>query len=390
MNASNDEIFVMLFQEACQKCFGHTLTQPLSETDSKVLSNTIFEQTGLVIGVKTIKNYSSYILNSKSTSRKENPSVATLDTLARYVLNAPYIDELKRKKEESHHPYWFQYRSGFRVEPDQKPRVSLNFALIVVVILVVLVSGYFLLRLRSASPDAEMFVDHFDSSNEDSLKANNWIVQRKDTAWWKKRAMKSGHVTLFTLNGDNWPSQTEAPGIRDLLIRKIPFDCFTTEVHLNDFFPSANWQQAGILLSEDSSFVSGAIRISISYNDFFGGYTKPAEIIIQGVSASENVHLSKPEEFAHVPLFTFDPGSDSLIRNNLKHAALKIEKRGNHYRFLYTGGSVESFAFREIASGDFGVQPTYLAIFAIQGLAEKEQVIPVHIDSFSISRLDCD
>jgi len=75
----NDTVFINLFREVCQKCFGHPLTEPFSETDSKLLANTIFEQTGLVIGVKSIKNYSQYIFNPGG-NKKENPSVATLDT----------------------------------------------------------------------------------------------------------------------------------------------------------------------------------------------------------------------------------------------------------------------------------------------------------------------
>lgn len=108
----NEIVFISLFKEACEKCFGNPLTQPLTETDSKILANTIFEKTGLVIGPKSIKNYSLYIL-SPDNYRKENPSDATLDTLARYVLDAPHTDEVYRKKNESHFPYWFRYRNRF-------------------------------------------------------------------------------------------------------------------------------------------------------------------------------------------------------------------------------------------------------------------------------------
>jgi hypothetical protein len=50
----------------------------------------------------------------------------------------------------------------------------------------------------------------------------------------------------------------------------------------------------GILLSEDSTFKSKMLRLSISFNDFFGGYNKPAEIIIQAISSSESEGLRKP------------------------------------------------------------------------------------------------
>ncbi|HEV8084155.1 MAG TPA: hypothetical protein VGP55_13190 [Chitinophagaceae bacterium] len=50
-----------------------------------------------------------------------------MDTFARYVLKAPYIDEVKRKDTESHYPYWFQYRNTFVPEKTEKnPGVNIN------------------------------------------------------------------------------------------------------------------------------------------------------------------------------------------------------------------------------------------------------------------------
>src|SRR5690348_13058119 len=117
--------FISLFKDACEKCFGHPLAEMLSETESKQLSNQLMEKTGLVIGPKSIKNYSAFVI-SPSEAKSENPSVATLDTFARYVLEAPYTDEAKRKDNENHYPYWFEYRDRFsrsvnRSAPKRKP-----------------------------------------------------------------------------------------------------------------------------------------------------------------------------------------------------------------------------------------------------------------------------
>src|SRR3569833_1846545 len=109
MNDSDSLIFSALLREAYYKCFRHELERPITETESILFCNKVLEITGLSIGWKSVKNYSIYIIDT--TSQKiENPSVATLDTLARYVLGAPYTTELKRKADESHHPYWFLYR----------------------------------------------------------------------------------------------------------------------------------------------------------------------------------------------------------------------------------------------------------------------------------------
>src|SRR5450432_3029520 len=114
MKDLSNEAFISLFKGAFQKCFGYPLANHVSETESKHFANKIFEETGLVIGAKSVKNYSLYLLNS-SDAKQENPSVATLDTLARYILNAPYTDELQRKAKEGHFPYWFQYKSKITV-----------------------------------------------------------------------------------------------------------------------------------------------------------------------------------------------------------------------------------------------------------------------------------
>jgi hypothetical protein len=172
-------------------------------------------------------------------------------------------------------------------------------------------------------------------------------------------------------------------------MRKIDLDCFMVEIHLTNFIPGENWQQAGILLSEDSTFSGKMIRLSISYNDFFGGYNKPPEIIIQAISSSESGSKSKPEEIAQFTLFSLEPANKSLIQKNLANSALKIEKNGTHFRFLYTAGSSESFTFKEVAKGDFNIKPGFVSIFSMAGWSDHENIIPVHFDSFSMDRIDC-
>src|SRR4051812_12274163 len=107
MNSLDFSVFVNLFRQACMKCFGHPLEEPLSETESKLLYNKIFGQTGLTIGWKSLKNYSIFVF--AGSDKQENPSTATLDTLARYVLDAPYTTETERKEKEPHFPYWYRY-----------------------------------------------------------------------------------------------------------------------------------------------------------------------------------------------------------------------------------------------------------------------------------------
>jgi hypothetical protein len=146
----------------------------------------------------------------------------------------------------------------------------------------------------------------------------------------------------------------------NLLIRKVPADCFATEIHLEDFIPASNWQQAGILLMEDTGFRKRSIRFSIAYNDYFGGYQRPKEIILQGINSGGG-DRDRPEEIAHIPLFTISDSAEDIVINNLEHAALRIEKNGNHYRFLYYASNLKNAAFKEAFTKEINIQPKYIA-----------------------------
>lgn len=58
MNDLDASAFASLFKEAYSKCFGHPMKNAISETEGKVFSGKLFDQTGLVVGAKSIKNYS--------------------------------------------------------------------------------------------------------------------------------------------------------------------------------------------------------------------------------------------------------------------------------------------------------------------------------------------
>lgn len=395
MSETRNYGFTSLFKEAFKKCFGFELTEPLSETESRHFGNKIFEETGLVIGAKSLKNYSFYILN-KNESKHENPSVATLDTLARYVLEAPYTDELKRKENESHHPYWFQYQNSItdkktREEEtrsiDKKTVPSAKTAKWVICAIaagsIIIAAVYFVLPKKYLH-----YTEDFNTVQEDSLKNSGWFLLSKDTAWWNRRNDLASHLTLFTLMGDSWADSTHSPGIKNLLLRKVTSDCFTTEIRLDNFVPLHRWQQAGIILMADTSFLGESLRLSIGYNDFFGGYDKPKEIIVQSIYSGKS-SKSNPEEIIHFPLFSIEPGHESLVINNLRKSALKIEKNGTHFRFLYSTGPAENFAFKEILNKDITFYPKYIGIFALGGFVNNTSYIPAHFKYFKLIDSKC-
>jgi len=192
-------------------------------------------------------------------------------------------------------------------------------------------------------------------------------LKSSDSVWWNRRNEKPTHLSLYTLRGDNWALGENNAGIKNLLIRRIRSDCFMVEIYLSDFVPEQNWQQAGILFTEDSTFTGKMIRLSVSFNNYFGGFEKPGEIIIQAINSSEDGSRSKPEEIAHQVLFSMEPAMKGLAESNLTKTALKIEKNGTSFRFLYNAAPVESFAFKEVAGRDLNINPRFIGIFSIEG-----------------------
>lgn len=391
MSTIDEKAFFRLFIEAHEKCFWKNLDTPLSETESKHFSNEILERTGLVVGWKSIKNYSFYILNP-DTGKQENPSTATLDTLARYVTNAAKTDEATRKKNEGHFSYWYNYRDTYAKthQPKRKrhrPVLAFKLKFWDLIAVVVLLSTVVIYLYRTHSKSAD-FTDDFNTVRQDSLIQRGWILKGEDSFYWNKRNEKAGHLTLYTLDGDNYEDTLGRLGIKNLLLKEIPTSCFSTEIHLSNFIPHQNWQQVGILLMEDTTFASKSVRLSLSFNNFFGGYTKPGEILLQAISAADG-NYSKPEEIAHSVIFSADSAQSAIVSQNLKKSALRIEKLNHTYRFLYATGQNDIFAFKEITSRDLLIEPKYVGIFALKGFMPNTSAIPANIDFFSLKGQAC-
>jgi len=390
MNELDSRTFTSLFKKAYEKCFGYPIKEPLSETESKLFSNRLYDQTGLVVGWKSLKNYSSFIVDG-SQNKQENPSIATLDSLARYVMDAPYSSEIERKSKESHFPYWFEFKEKFLRSPNrekvpQKAKSTRQILFAVFFTLIIIVTLFLLFNNRGATSP---FTDDFKDLSMASLNQRGWFIKSPDSVFWKRRAERANRLTLFTLRGDNWPNAHEKTGIQNLLLRKITKDCFETEVHFADFIPLQDWQQVGILLLEDTNFTGKSIRLSVAHNDFFGGYHKPGEIIIQAIT-SLGKSYAEPEEIAHQPIVYMDSvrQNPALLRN-LATGALKIEKEGNKFRFLYSGGSVSNPAFKEVATHDFDMHPGYLGIFALKGFVDSSSSIPAQFTFFRLKENNC-
>jgi hypothetical protein len=381
MGEPDFSIFSALFREAYLRCFKQLLSQPLTETESKLFHQQVLDCTGLTVGWRSLKNYSFFVLDN---SRNENPSIASMDTLARYVLQAPYTNEIARKDQESHHPYWFLYREKqLSAKPGKKPGTRKVLWLIPLIGLAMLLTYAWLRHDNKVHINEE-----FRDLSEAGLHARGWYVKNADNIYWTMRSATQRALTLFTLAGDNWPDGNTKPEIKNLLIRELPTGCFTAELQMEDFIPAGEWQQAGLLLLKDSSLSSPSIRVSLAFNDFFGGYKKPAEVLVQAIASSGND--DKPEEFIHSPVLIIDSINGKVLFNNLKHTALRVEKRGKQYRFLYAGGQVDNSAFKQLISKDFVFEPRYIAIFAIKGRVPTTPVKSVTIKKFLLQSTSCE
>ncbi len=388
MNEVDFTVFDALFREAYRKCFGHSLTEPLTETESRLMYARILEETGLVIGWKSLKNYSLF-LSSPALAKQENPSVATLDTLSRYVMAAPYVTEPERKREAGHYPYWYEYKAGWIgrgvkvIAVDRKRGRSWIWGVGAgVVVLALVVAGMILSR---RGPGAG-FADNFRDVSTDSLFGRGWWLEAPDTTYWGRRGEKAGCLTLYTLRGDNWPDSVNRPKIRNLILHRVDCDCWTMEVHLKDFVPAQNWQQAGVLLMEDTGFSGTSMRVSIAFNDFNGVYPRSGTILVQGI-ASRGRQGNKPEEFAHFIILQMDSvRSHPNLYQVLAHSALRIERQGNLFRIRYADGIAETTSFKEIASYPFNFQPRYVGLFALRGYVDSSAAVPARFTYFG---LDC-
>ncbi len=387
MNSIDNTIFVALLGEAHEHCFGYPMKDPLSEPDSRQLASEIADKTGLIIGWKSLKNYSAFILDP-SQVRKENPSASTLDTLARYVLNAPKTDEITRKENESHNPWWYRYREKFTKRPKEgrSYRWLVSGTVLVIVLSAIIFLFHFLPFNRRS--ESSVFVDRFSQVNMDSLLRKGWMIKSIDPAAWNKRDTLPGCLTLYTLKGDNWPDSANRPEVRDLLLRKIGSDCFTAEIHFKNFIPSENWQQAGLLLLEDSSLTGKSLRFSLAYNDYFGGMSPVPTILLQAIFSSGSESL-KPEELIHESIFSPGHDPETIIRQNLQNSALRIEKQDNRFRLLFSDGVFANSAFKEELSKTIDFTPRYIGIISLKGFVNDTKVIPVHITFFSLISVSC-
>ena len=288
-------IFIALFEDVCNKCFGQRLKKVLSESECKQLSYKIEEKTGLVIGRKSQKNYSVSVFSANNGKKVINPTSVTLDTLSRYVSDAPVTTESQLKDSDDPYTYWFIYRGQFleKHEGTGKKRNYLGKKFVRFSIMVFLI---FILALLVFRKKENLEIEEsFHLLDDKSLSDRGWFVLSKEKEYWDKWDKILDQLTLFTLKGDNWPTKELGPKVDNVLCRKTHKGNFSAEVHFFDFVPMENQQQAGLLLMEDTLYNGKYIRLTLAYNNNLMGITRPGKIFVQVVASNGEGNIAVEE-----------------------------------------------------------------------------------------------
>ena len=139
---------------------------------------------------------------------------------------------------------------------------------------------------------------------------------------------------------------------------------------------------------EDTNFSKKSLRLSFLYNDFYGGFPNKKDILVQAIT-SQGKGSDKPEEIIHQVVFTLDSSVENLVKQNLRYAALRIERHGKKFRLLFANGGFANTAFKELTSQDIDMNPRYIGLFAIKGFVDNAPVIPAWFDFFNYSPEKC-
>ena len=377
--------FETLFRETCFHFLQQDFAGQLSEIEAKRLSNDIRDKTGLILGWKSLKNYSVSVNNSGKT---ENPSLASLDTLARYVLQAPSTDEIARKESGSPYEYWYKYldrQSDLKPneENPRKERKKSNRTNLFLILLALagIASWWYYLPIKRP---LRSYATDFNNLKVNQLVAEQWEVLNLDSTFFNQSSMAGENLILYTLKGDNY----EAPDIRNVMSHPVKQSCFSTEIFLRDFVPVENWQQAGLILYQNQNDLRTSIRISMVYNNFFGGYQQEDQILIQILSLHAP-NQTKPVLLKQHPLFNNVTNDVDLVRQNLRHSAIRIVYNDGLLKVYFANGMSNIFAYQEIFVGQVAFTPDYIGLFASSGNCVEEHIIPVRIAEFKLTEGIC-
>ncbi|MCB0836711.1 MAG: hypothetical protein KDD99_08640 [Bacteroidetes bacterium] len=381
-----------LLTEVIQKGLSSPL-RLLKSGEAETLSVYISEETGQRISGKSIREFVKNVLSQGERGSK--PSLASLDILARYILeiDKDSVDDVSLVNYQS----WFDYKKRI-VVPSQntsnldvhksrkKRRVYFYFLLAIPLILIFAFWGNDL-TINSK----EIFEENFNDLSDAELAKRGWFLQDPDPYYWNQRNLNnqsndtSRYLTLFTLRGDNWVAN-EKPYIKNRLIRPINVEHkYEIEFDIKDFFPNQNFQQCGFMLMDDTLFDKDLLRVCITtsrYPRSRGEYFSLQALVFDNGTTSRPTEYSKPFFSLTYP----NEAYDQMICH-YSYMSIKLVCENKKIRILASYGENKAKSYSD-RTKEFSIDftPKYISLYASgpQITHPQPDTIPVMIDRVSI------
>lgn len=225
------------------------------------------------------------------------------------------------------------------------------------------------------------FRDDFTHDSTGVTLGTGWILKDTNEVFWNMPDSLD-HLTLYTLPGDNWFSDSvKQPSLDNLLARNLGQGDYNATVLFHDFQPEHNWQQIALLLIQDER---NSIRLKYGYDDAWQG--KPL-MTVTPILKSDGMMIHD------LPTVDLEIPHKKYYRHNVW---LRIQKTGSEYKFFYK--RKDPLANWVQINHSWNVpesfHPKYIAIGAFQGIPQQLpngtkiplnwDPVPVHIDYFEI------
>lgn len=259
--------------------------------------------------------------------------------------------------------------------PDRLNTVPRPVMLMLLGIVAVIVTFFFWLNLP-AEIHTE-FTDRFDSLSDTAMQRRGWLILNKDSVYWSKRNDGAQGLRLFTL-----PPSTGSGPFRDLLLRPLPYDCFSAEAQLDPSLPAEKGLSAGIVLLQDRTLQGKRLELALSPDSTGRGVPGGEQ---PGLRCSWN-HEEWPEDTSALALA--EDTHPSVIAAG-QSIVLRVEKSRQRFTLQYALLSGRTRRFRTLVVRKLAFSPRFVGLFAV-GRAGAESPSAVYFRYFRLSGKPCD
>ncbi len=390
MKIIEPELFRMLLTDVFMCAIGEEPSGALSENDYLTVAALIEETTGRSISEKTLRAYVRQVLTLNSEAGS-GPSPFHLETLSQYVFGISGRTNVKGS------PTWFQYKREGRSQisppaapepqpseqPDAIPLLKeqkpARRRILLLWVMMLFLAGAGVAWCTLLPLPTQPFVEDFNRTNPDSLRAHGWQILDYDPALFARQLYPDSMLTLWTLPGDYWVKKWEDRKITNMFVRKIEWDCFSVILKIRNFYPYQNNQQIALFLLDKDMNRSTWFNFSCHY---YGGRSSSEGGIHLGWTYMEN-----GEGFNEaIPIFLASSDSSYLpraewLRIDVNRQDLRVLNKENYDWNSYS-------LWRDPVHINF--VPAYIGISAYQGWTLDDgtpkgaDTIPVFIEELVV------